>query len=241
MSYSDFLKEFNQNARRQRLTRDERKDSINAAYEQYLNQNGTGYGSGGLATISPLDKGIGTIVLTAQPYNPNNTLPKGYLYCDGSTQYISEYPELFEVIGIHYGGSIQDGIFSLPTLIARIPIGVDPSNTLNHNLTQSGTYSGGAYNTIATENLPSHSHGAGSLATASDGAHTHDVTAGYNTGGTYKVWSQGVDNTHTILGAAQSAGAHTHTITGNTGSTGSSVQLSILNPVMAFVYLIKAR
>ena len=90
-----------------------------------------------------------------------------------------------------------------------------------------------AARTIAEANLPSHTHGAGTLATASDGAHTHTVSS--TTGGTFVVeGGSGDDWTNpgaglTIGGGAgataASNGAHTHTISGSTGATGSGTAM----------------
>lgn len=53
------------------------------------------------------------------PYGGNNT-PNGWLLCDGSMKNISDYPELYAVIGNNYaGGQSQSGAFRLPHLSDR--------------------------------------------------------------------------------------------------------------------------
>lgn len=95
-------------------------------------------------------------------------------------------------------------------------------------------------------NLPSHTHGAGTLSADSAGAHTHTVsgtaasagahthtymdpkqgrwasdgTAQYTTAGGLIATGSAGAHTHTVSGTAASAGAHTHTISGSTAATG---------------------
>lgn len=82
-----------------------------------------------------------------------------------------------------------------------------------------------------THSGPSHTHGVGTLATASSGAHTHNVKITYNktsaSGSATVNPSSSGTSTSGYLGTAASAGAHTHTISGataaaGTGSTGAS-------------------
>ncbi len=77
--------------------------------------------------------------------------------------------------------------------------------------------------TISSSNLPSHRHAVGTLATASDGSHTHSYG---NAGGTKTAGSGGVggyaDNSSGTTGAD---GAHTHTITGLTDYSGGGVAM----------------
>jgi microcystin-dependent protein len=57
------------------------------------------------------------------------TLPSGYLFCDGSEQKISDYPELFNIIGYAYKaiGLLVNGAayFAVPDLRGRFPLGKD--------------------------------------------------------------------------------------------------------------------
>ena len=43
-----------------------------------------------------------------------NTIPRGFLLCDGASYKTTDYPELFDIIGYTYGGS--DGTFNVPNL-----------------------------------------------------------------------------------------------------------------------------
>lgn len=90
-----------------------------------------------------------------------------------------------------------------------------------------------AARTIAEANLPAHTHGVGTLATASDGAHTHNQnsTTLYSTdpgGSSPKSGVTGADFTYYSGGTARatvSGGSHTHTLSGNTGSIGSGTAM----------------
>lgn len=76
--------------------------------------------------------------------------------------------------------------------------------------------------TLAVENLPSHTHGAGSLATSSAGSHTHTIQTYKGTAGESSKKVQGETSTDTeATPSTNSAGAHTHSITGSTEATGS--------------------
>lgn len=88
------------------------------------------------------------------------------------------------------------------------------------NTTATGTVGGTA---ITEANLPSHTHGVGTLggSTNTTGAHTHNITVTSNTSGATKPagTDSGLENNY----ATSSAGNHSHTltITGSTAATGS--------------------
>jgi microcystin-dependent protein len=102
----------------------------------------------------------------------NRKLPVGCLPCEGQILLISQYTELFNLIGITYGGNGYNG-FALPDLRSRIPLGQgnreDYSYTLgqkegleeiyltNYNFpphTHKGTAYFKAYNGIGNANTP---------------------------------------------------------------------------------------
>jgi microcystin-dependent protein len=113
------------------------------------------------------------------------TLPNGYLLCDGAEVQISQYPELFAVIGVTYNGPVALlglATFRLPDLRGRSPLGAD---NMNNNITvplaptgassgatidptadrvtdpaadQVGLNGGFEEKTILVNNLPEHTH-----------------------------------------------------------------------------------
>jgi microcystin-dependent protein len=93
---------------------------------------------------------IGQVLLFAGDY-----APKGWSICDGSLLNISDYPELFIVLGTTYGG---DGIttFKLPDLRGRVAVGTGTGSGLTQR--NSGDIGGSESNTLSENNLPAHDH-----------------------------------------------------------------------------------
>lgn len=167
---------------------------------------------------------------------------------NGAALATASYPQLFAVIGYRYGGS--GGSFNLPNLAARVPIGVDATqtrfdttgkiggsfaavnlahtHTINHDhaqVTSSGATAGHTHTMAHTHSI-SHNHAAGT--TSSAGAHTHTtsppVIAQYGTGnlGLQAGGTGQPMNTHG--GPIVSGGAHTHTfdVASFSGNSGGS-------------------
>lgn len=75
--------------------------------------------------------------------------------------------------------------------------------------------------TLAEANLPSHSHGDGSLSAVGVGNHTHSIRYwGPGSGSTVPIGGQGQSGTD-FYSNPTANGAHGHTISGSTGETGS--------------------
>ncbi|MGH1385137.1 phage tail protein [Kordia sp.] len=85
-----------------------------------------------------------------------STVPNGWAKCDGQLLNILDYGTLFGLIGTTYGG---DGVttFALPNLQGKTVI----HNDVNYALGQTG---GTSENTLTVNQLPTHSHGVGTLA-----------------------------------------------------------------------------
>ena len=124
------------------------------------------------------------------------TVQPGWLVCDGSVKAQTDYPGLYAAIGSTWNtGGEGAGNFRLP------PGGVFPIATGGTPALAVGAL-GGTWN---------HAHAAGSLAAASDGAHTHDVTG--NTGN---------ESAHT-----HSTPAHTHNFTTDASAATEDVESTI--------------
>lgn len=93
---------------------------------------------------------IGTII----PY-AGDTLPTGYLYCDGSAISRTTYSDLFSVIGTTYGNGNGTTTFNLPNLKGRVPVGYDSTQTEFDNLGETG---GEKTHQLTINEMPSHSH-----------------------------------------------------------------------------------
>lgn len=103
-----------------------------------------------------------------------------WLTAEGQVVSRAEYPELFAVIGTAYGEGDGTTTFRLPSLSARVPVGVAPLS--DYNLGESG---GARTAQLTTSHMPAHTHtvtinSAGahyhSGSTSSAGSHSHSAT-----------------------------------------------------------------
>lgn len=121
--------------------------------DQTLSFDGTSLSiaDGNTVDLSALEVPIGTIQMWA-----TSTAPDGWLICNGSSFSASTYPELNNILGGN----------TLPNFSGRFPLGVGNSGTsgsTNHNISSNG---GEEKHTLTINEMPSHSHGAGSLKTS---------------------------------------------------------------------------
>lgn len=96
----------------------------------------------GMGLTTPLALPVGTVVAFAgkiasspseEPSNYTTHIEAlGWMVCDGRTFKISEYPELFAVLGYLYGGEEKDGTFQIPDYRGIFLRGVEsrPENDL---------------------------------------------------------------------------------------------------------------
>jgi microcystin-dependent protein len=88
------------------------------------------------------------------------TIPAGFLLCDGAAVSREEYADLFAVIGVTYGSGNGSTTFNLPDLRGRVPVGLDAEQGEFEDLGQNG---GETTHTLTNGELPiidlSHSHG----------------------------------------------------------------------------------
>lgn len=106
-----------------------------------------------------LDPFVGEIQMVAFAF-----APKGFALCDGSLLQIAQYPALYSLIGVAYGG---DGVntFGVPDLRSRSPVGAGAGPGLRPM--QMGDAGGLEAVSLTTNQLPSHTH----TATVQPGAH----------------------------------------------------------------------
>lgn len=72
---------------------------------------------------------IGTILLYAG--TTINNISNNFLLCDGTSHEIGDYPELFGIIGIIYGGTVTH--FNVPNFKMHMPLGSKEGvNTINY-------------------------------------------------------------------------------------------------------------
>jgi microcystin-dependent protein len=106
-----------------------------------------------------LEPFLGEIQMVAFPF-----APVGFALCDGSLLQVSQYPALYSLIGVAYGG---DGVqtFAIPDLRGRGPISVGAGPGLQP--VHIGQKGGLEAVTLTADQLPSHTH----TATVQPGAH----------------------------------------------------------------------
>lgn len=97
----------------------------------------------------------------AQPYLgeikifAGNFPPVGWMFCEGQLLPISEYDQLFTLIGTTYGGDGQS-TFALPDLRGRLPVHMGTG--VNGSTYVIGQSAGVETVTLTTTQIPSHAH-----------------------------------------------------------------------------------
>jgi|GEM_PF-548200 len=81
---------------------------------------------------------------------------KGWMICDGRLLSISEYGELYGIIGDIYGGDSKE-TFALPDLRGRVALGAGEGYGLS-GYYRAGSKGGETYNSTSLSDLPAHNH-----------------------------------------------------------------------------------
>ncbi|HET6152683.1 MAG TPA: tail fiber protein [Marmoricola sp.] len=76
--------------------------------------------------------------------------PKGWRACNGDLLQVSDYPELFSLVGRFYGGD-GETTFALPDLQGRVPVHMSEALII-------GAQAGVERVTLRTDELPTHQH-----------------------------------------------------------------------------------
>lgn len=84
------------------------------------------------------------------------TVPEGWLPCDGRTLSASEYPDLAVLLKANFGGTEQD--FALPNLVGSVPIGAGAARTVGGKSYFLGERGGTTEVTLTHAHLPAHTH-----------------------------------------------------------------------------------
>lgn len=84
-----------------------------------------------------------------------NTVPDGYLICDGSAVSRTTYAELFGVIGTTYGAGNGSTTFNLPNYKGKVGVGKNSADT---DFSTIGKTGGEKEHTLTVEEMPSHAH-----------------------------------------------------------------------------------
>ena len=83
-----------------------------------------------------------------------DTIPEGFLLCNGAEYSRTEYPELFTAIGTIYGVGDGSTTFNVPNLATRVPVGKGSGYAL-------GDTGGEEKHTLTISEMPSHQHNLG--------------------------------------------------------------------------------
>jgi len=153
------------------------------------------------------------------------SIPSGFLLCDGQSVSTSTYAALFAVIAYTYGGSGAN--FNVPDLRDRTICGVSASNSKTlaqtvgaNTVTPTGNVGGNAASTtLATTQIPSHTHTAASPMGQFDFTQMSGLffSSSMNTG------------------AAGGGQGHTHSLSATFEGSANSV----LQPTLVLNYIIK--
>jgi microcystin-dependent protein len=163
------------------------------------------------AQVDPL---LGQISMFA-----GNFAPRGWALCDGRLLLISQYTQLYSVLGTTYGGDGRT-TFALPDLRGRAPIHEGQGPGLSDK--RLGQRGGAEQVILQVSNLPSHTHSLNaSTATGTSNAPTGNVHAD-----TSVFDKEYVTTANTAMG--------TETI----GNTGGGVPVDIVQPYLTINYII---
>lgn len=113
----------------------------------------------------------------------------------------------------------------------RVPVRINTSDSNFNTVEKTG---GAATVTLSASQIPSHTHAKGTLATASAGAHTHNLQnqkAPWGTSASNRVLVDATSGYTAVTNKeTTSAGAHTHTVSGSTAATGGGGSHNNLQP-----------
>ena len=145
--------------------------------------------------------------------------PTGYVKADGTAISRTTYAGLFALYGTTHGAGNGSTTFNVPNVVNRLTIGAGGTYAL-------GATGGAATVTIATGNLPSHTH--------SIPNHTHVFDSAATS------FSAGGVATNVVVGPNTGDAVNTRSSGATTsGSTGSGNPLSVLNPYIALTPIVR--
>lgn len=189
------------------------------------------------------------------------TIPDGFLLCDGRAISRNDFVDLFEVIGTTYGAGDGSTTFNLPDMLNRVAV-------CNASGLSQGT-TGGEESHVLTglelpthsHAIPSHGHGNDILATTPELAHTvgqavfkYDTYGGSNDGtvsssqskwGYYNTWNAAMTRSTNFAVAAHPATACTMSggvadcAAFDTESAGQGQAHNNMMPYLALAYIIQ--
>ncbi|GAA0876731.1 tail fiber protein [Wandonia haliotis] len=156
--------------------------------------------------------------------------PRGYQFCAGQLLSISSNTALFSLLGTTYGGNgIQT--FGLPDLRGRVPIGQGQGPGLPDY--EMGEIQGSTQTTILNANMPAHTHSAVGLnisMPAFSGLGEDATPVGNYMAATSTDFYAAVASPGASMGPLH--------VSGQTGISGGSIPISIVQPLLVMNYCI---
>jgi microcystin-dependent protein len=234
-------------------TKDEAFDSLTTD-QLLINRVGTG-----LKKISKTTffANVATVPIGSLMPFAGTTLPTGYLLCDGAEIQISQYPELYAVIGNTYKGPpalLGLATFRLPDLRGRSPLGADNMNNgIAVPLAPTGATSGTTISATANRvtDIAADQVGLGSgseersILVSNLPEHTHDLTGSggtqfYVPSGDTSGTDGGINDSNSVARTAQLSAGFTKFLTtaGNVDAIQTDVPLNIMSPYLTINYII---
>lgn len=205
-----------------------------------LRSDRTPFNAAAKQTIAVVEVPVGMI---AKWSGAADSVPDGWLACDGQAVSKADHQALFAKIGHAFGGS--GATFNLPDYRRRVSVGAGGQRPVGSQGPDADLGDTGGHETtsITVGQMARHAHGL-DLSLESAGAHTHQV---------YQTWradSNDSLNTASRLSAdvssaaatLDSGGDHAHGITGETGGAGSATPtpVALASKTVVMTYIVKA-
>ena len=178
----------------------------------------------------------------------DDTIPEGYMLCDGSAISRTTYATLFSVIGTTYGVGDGSTTFNLPNLKGRVTVGYDSTDSNFDTLGETG---GEKAHTLTVNEMPSHSHDLTYVKSAITPLDTAGIS-GYNQNNTGTgTKTNAVENTgggeahnnlqpyiviNYIIKVSQTTSTQAQVVDGYSASTTDSYSCNYVNNVIKDVY-----
>ncbi len=157
---------------------------------------------------------------------PSDSIPDGWLLCDGSSVLRATYPDLFSAIGTTFGAA--DGThFNLPNLKGRVVVGKDGSQTEFDAMGETG---GENTHTLTVAEMPSHTH--------IQNAHNHAFTNGPVPGQAATYWHNNSFSDWKAYGKGDQYAGIGSTVATNQNTGGGGAHNN-LQPYIVLNYIIK--
>jgi microcystin-dependent protein len=167
----------------------------------------------------------------------------GWLFCDGRALLISEFPQLYNVIGRSFGSNTAAD-FLLPAPAGRVPGFVGAGTGLT--VRTLGSNVGTETHTLTINEMPAHTHGSSNVSGNTNGDGITDLSGAHTHSGTTDAagWAQASANpavSATTMDVADNTGTHTHTFTTGQpsvlhhhkiGSTGGGQEHNNMQPTL---------